>query len=127
MKLNILKARIKRSDLAEHAREYFRDDTSEIVKALNREGKNAVVGIQRGDGAYTILGDKSVFYLTEQRRNGEIDLGVFAKILHENAMSSGKGANFEFVKVGEEDAVWLHEKWTMSALMNIILWLEKWG
>jgi hypothetical protein len=127
MKVNILNARIKRSDLAEHAGRYFRDGTSEIVRALNEQGKEALVGIQREDGVYTILGKKYVYYSTASGSEGEIALAEFGDVLHENAMNSGKNANFEFVKVGEGDAVWLHEKWTMSALMNIILWLEKWG
>ena len=98
MNLNILKSKIKRNNLGEYAADYFRDDTSQIVSFLNKEGKSALFGIQREDGIYTIIGEKSVYYSTVSGKTGEISLSEFSEILHHNAMQKGKGGNFEFLK-----------------------------
>lgn len=125
MNLNILKSKIKRNNLGEYAGNYFRDDTSQIISFLNKEGKSALFGIQKEDGIYTIIGSKSVYYSTVSGSNGEIPLNEFSEILYHNAMQKGKGGNFEFLKINNQgDLVWLHNQETMNALWNIILWIN---
>jgi len=125
MKINILKARIKRNNLEDYAGHYFRDETSQIVDTLNHNGKEALVGIERGDGVYTIIGKNYVYYSTGSGTNGEIPLDVFSNILSANGINKGKGSEFEYVKINEKNEfVWLYNKSTMESMWNIILWLE---
>lgn len=124
MKINILKSKIKRSNLKQYAGNYFRDDSSQIVCFLNNEGKSALFGIQRQDGLYTIIGEKSVYYSTVSGNIGEVSLDEFSKMLHHNALEKGKGGKFEFLQVDDQESfVWLNNKETMTALWNIILWI----
>jgi len=128
MKLPILKARIKRNNLEDYAGNYFRDETSIIVKTLNENGKEALVGIQNEDGIYTILGRDAVYYSTKSGAKGEIPLAVFSTILSANGISKGKVAAFEYVKVNEEnELIWLHNRSTMESLWNIVLLLESYS
>ncbi|MBE8725829.1 hypothetical protein [Flavobacterium hungaricum] len=125
MKINILKSKIKRSNLKEYSGDYFRDDSSQIVVFLNKEGKSALFGIQKEEGIYTIVGKKSVYYSTIFSNPKEIPLSSFSEILHQNALKRGKGVEFEFLQLNDnEDSVWLHNQETMNALWNIILWIN---
>lgn len=123
MKLNILKARIKHNGLEKYAGRNFRDETSQIVTTLNEEGKKALLGIQRRDGVYTILGEQLIYFSTVSGNTGEIPLDVFSDTLHIHAMRKGKMARYKFLKINEEEAIWLHRKWTMTAIWNTALWL----
>ena len=125
MNISILKSKIKRNHLEEYAGAYFRDDTSQIINSLNAVGKCALFGIQREDGIYTIIGQKHVYYSTVLGTAGEIPLNDFSDFLHLNALKKGKRATFEFVPVNDtKNLVWLHNKSTMNALWNVILWLN---
>ncbi|MGD1843407.1 MAG: hypothetical protein ACFB0B_21320 [Thermonemataceae bacterium] len=123
MKLNILKARVKRNNLEKYAGRHYRDETSQIVKSLNEEGKKALLGIQKKDGIYTILGEEVVYYLTASGNKGELPISTFLDILHAEGLRKGNIAIYRFVKIGDEK-VWICSKFTMSALMNTMLWLE---
>lgn len=126
MKTNILKSKIKRKNLREYAGDYFRDDTSQIVILLNEEGKSALFGIQREDGIYTIVGENFVYYSTVSGHAREISLNKFSELLHHNALKIGKGGNFEFLQItDQENLVWLNNEETMNALWNIILWINE--
>lgn len=130
MKTSVLKAKIKRNKLVDYAGPYFRDDTSQIVSALNAEGKSALCGIQREDGVYTIIGEQFVYYLTSSGKRGEISLKEFSDELHEKGCRIGKGyLQFKFmyknIVMSNKDKVWLHNSNTMFSLWNTILWLEK--
>ncbi|MFD1604176.1 hypothetical protein ACFSJW_08275 [Flavobacterium artemisiae] len=126
MKTSILKSKIKRNNLGEYAGDYFRDDTSQIVSFLNKEGKSALFGIQREDGIYTIIGEKSVYYSTVSGKTGEISLSEFSEILHHNVMQKGKGGDFEFLQINDQrDLLWLYNQKAMNALWNIILWINQ--
>lgn len=126
MKLNILNARIRRSNLKEYSKNYFRDDTSQIIINLNEEGKQALVGIQKENEVYTIIGEKYVYFSTCLKAKGEIPLRTFSNILYNNSIKKGKlFSRYKYVKINNNQRVWLNNKLTMSAILNIILWLEK--
>jgi len=125
MKINILKSRIKRNNLQEYAGQYFRDDSSSIITTLNKDGKQALVGIEREDGVYTIIGRKFVYYSTEHGFKGEIPIKKFSNILNFNAINKGKKGNLGYVEINEKkDIVWLYNRATMESLWNLIIWIE---
>ena len=125
MKLSVLKAKIKRNNIEVYAKHYFRDYDSLIIKDLNQQGKQALFGIQREDNIYTIIGENFIYYSTVSGVIRQITLQLFSKILQKKAIEIGKEGNFEFINVAEkEDLIWLHNKETMSAIWNIIIWLE---
>ncbi len=125
MKLNILKARIKRNMLIESAGVHFRDEKSPIVTALNEEGKKALVGIQKANEIYTILGEQFVYFSTDADTNGQMPIEIFSHELHLNGLIKGKGGKFEFIKTSNQKVIWLQDTDTMFALWNTVLWLEK--
>ncbi len=132
MKLNVLKAKIKRNHLVKYSGKYFVDETSEVIKQLNAQGKSALLGIQNGKGVYTIIGKQFVYYLTSSGKRGNISLKDFSDELHENACRVGKGyLKFKFmyknIILSNNDKVWLHNADTMFSLWNTVLWLEKIG
>jgi hypothetical protein len=121
-KINI-NARIRRNKLDLLAGESYRDENSEIVKYLNRVNKKALLGIQRTDGIYTIIGEEYTYYSTDLGVEDSIKHVHFLAILSTNAMRIGKAGNFEFIKVNERDSIWLKNAETMNALWNTILLL----
>lgn len=125
MKKSIFNARIKRNDLITEAGIYFRDEDSELIRHLNSIGKKALVGIEREDGIYTILGEQYVYYKTEKGETGEIFIKNFNDILGKNARSKGKRGDFEYVQINDNQTVWLLNIFVMNALWNTILFLEK--
>lgn len=129
MKLSTLKAKVKRNDLLKNAGSYYVDETSEIVKELNLQGKNALLGIQNKKGVYTIIGKQFVYYLTSSGEKGEISLKKFIDELHENSCRIGTGYfKFKFmyknIVLDNSDKVWLHNADTMFSLWNTIIWLQ---
>lgn len=123
MKVNI-KARIKRNLFNVVAGSAFRDQNDEIIKQLNSMNKKALVGIQREDGTYTIVGEESIHYLTPLGVTGEIPLADFLVILHENGMRLGKTGDFEYININDQDKVWLKDPQTMNAMWNTMLLLD---
>lgn len=119
-KVNI-SARIKRNKLDELAGIYYKEDNSIIVEYLNSKNKKALLGIQREDGIYTIVGEEFIYYSTDSGDEGEISHGEFLEILKNNALDIGKKRTFQFVKVNEKDAVWILDGPTMNAMWNTIL------
>lgn len=98
MKLSILKAKVKRNNLVKHAGKYYIDETSEIIKHLNAQGKSALLGIQNKKGVYTIIGEQFVYYLTFSGKSEEILLKEFIDELHENGCRIGTGyLKFKFL------------------------------
>lgn len=63
--------------LVELSANCFRGKESELVQRLNREGKQALAGIQRADGIYTIIGYDRVYYSGLDGADKEILLGDF--------------------------------------------------
>ena len=125
MKINVLKAKIRRNNLEEFAGKYFRDETSEIIQKLNNNGKEVLFGIEREDGVFTVIGQNTIYYLSKNGNIGEIPLSVFSNILSKNAINKGKMSNFEYVKNEQNnELIWLNDKSTMESLWNIIIWLE---
>lgn len=121
-KINI-KARIRRNKLDSLAGESYRAENSEIVQYLNSKNKKAILGIQREDGIYTIIGEEYIYYSTKSGIEGSIENKYFLDILSKNATSLGKSGDFEFIKVNEKYYVWLQNAETMNALWNTILLL----
>ncbi len=126
VKTNILKARIKRNNLEKNAGKFFVDENSEIVKLLKKENKEALLGIYREDGIYTILGKKFVYFSTLSGDKDQIELKDFSNILQNNAMKKGKlFASYKYLKLDGQKKIWLYNKATMNSLWNTILLLEK--
>lgn len=130
MKLSVLKAKVNRNYLIKYAGKYYVDETSEIIKQLNAQGKSALLGIQNKKGVYTIIGEQFVYYLTSSGKSGEIRLKEFTNELHHNGCRIGTGyLKFKFmyknIVLSNNDKVWLHNSNTMFSLWNTILWLEK--
>ncbi|GAA3940948.1 hypothetical protein GO495_09500 [Chitinophaga oryziterrae] len=119
-----IKARIEQNGFDIYAEDAFRDENAEIIKYLNSIGKKALVGIQREDGIYTIVGEEYVYYLTLSGTTGEMSLDAFRKILKADAMSLGKKGDFQFLKINEQDTVWLKSVETMNAMWNTIMYLD---
>lgn len=121
MKKNNVNARIKRNMLAELSGNYFRDENSDFIIHLNRGRKDAIVGIQREDGVYTIIGNGKVYYLTLSGIENEISINEFLDILSLEALSKGKSHNYEFIKVKDNESIWIMNAETMNALWNTML------
>ncbi|WP_298900677.1 hypothetical protein [uncultured Psychroserpens sp.] len=123
---NYLKKRIKINNLEKHAGSYFVDESSKIINILKDEGKKVLLGIQKNDNVYTILGEEYVFYSTLNGNKGKFTLSEFSDILHDNALEKGKiFARYKCVKINGNEKIWLKNKSTMKSLWNTILWLEK--
>jgi len=125
MKSNYLDRRIKLNNLEKHAGNHFVDESSKIINILRNEGKKALLGIQKNDEIYTVLGEKYVFYSTFNGSKGKVILSEFSDILHDNALKKGKIlASYKYVTI-DNNKIWLKNKSTMKSLWNTILWLEK--
>jgi hypothetical protein len=124
MKKINLEARIRRNKFDELAGAYYRDESSEIVKHLKNLSKNALLGIQRDDETYTIIGEEYIYYSTTLGGMSEIIHKNFLDILQENALSQGKAVQFEFVCVNETDCIWLMNVQTMNAIWNVVMLLH---
>ena len=118
-----LKARIKRNKLDVIAGECFRNEDSEIIKSFNLANKKAFLGIQKNDGIYTILGDKSAYFSINSGEEKEIYFKNLLNLLSSNALQNGKFFEYEFLKVSENEAIWVKDIQTMNALWNTILLL----
>lgn len=125
MKMNVLKAKIKRNNLVKFARNNFIDESSEIINELNKKGEKALIGIQRRNGLYTILGEEFVYYMSKNGTRGKICLKDFSEILHMNGLKKGRGifTRYKYVKINDNEQVWLKNRSTMESLWNTILWL----
>lgn len=102
---------------------YYRDKNSDIIRHLNSNKRNAIVGIQQEDGIYTIIGDEKIYYKTLLGAEGEILIGDFLKILNETTLRLGKKVEYEFIKINERESVWVMNTQTMLALWNTMLLL----
>lgn len=130
MNLNVLKAKIQRNNLIKYAGKYFVDETSDIIKRMNREGKKALIGIYKNRGVYTIIGEKYLYYSTSSGKRGEIRIDDFTEALHENGCRIGSGYfKFKFmyrnIVLSNNDKVWLHNSNTMFSLWNTMLWIQE--
>lgn len=124
MKSINIKARIKRNKLDQLAGTCFRDENDEIVKKFNLYNTKAFLGIQRDDGIYTILGDKSAYYSTDQGVEKQITLEDLLELLSSNALKRGKHNHYEFLEISESNSMWVKDTQTMNALWNTILLLS---
>lgn len=119
-----IKARIKRNQFDVLAGEFYQDENTQIIKELNLQGKKALLGIQREDKIYTVIGESSVYYSTNLGVEGEISHEEFLKFLQKNAINLGKKGIFEFVSINEQDVIWVLNGPTMNAMWNTILLLH---
>ena len=60
--LNYLKAKIKQNKLDVYAGKYFVNENSKIIKILNDLDKKVLIGIQKNELTYTILGEDKVYF-----------------------------------------------------------------
>ncbi len=124
MNIKILEARARRNGLEKYAGKHFRGSDSELVKVLNEEGKKVLFGIQKAKGKYTVLGDNKVYFLTPKGIKGAIELKAFSELLHLEAMRKGKRSKFKYLAIDPNQKIWLYNRLTMTALWNILLYLE---
>ena len=103
---------------------YYVAEHSPIITQLNAVNKHALVGIQRADGIYTVIGPDNVYYSTPSGTEGEIIIRDLLNILRENAWRLGKTANYEFVAINETDVIWVMNPHVMFALWNTLLLLD---
>jgi hypothetical protein len=116
-----LRARIKRNKLNILTGKHFRDENSDIIKDFNSKNKKALVGIQREDGIYTIIGDENIYYLTISGKEGEISIPDLLMILRKITFEQGKNVSYEFVKINNTDSIWMLNNETLNALWNTLL------
>lgn len=120
-KKNIVLARIKRSKLDEVAGEYYRNHESSVVKRF----KNAFVGIQREDGLYTIIAEECIYYSTDSGTENKLPLSEFLICLKKSAFIQGKKGNFEYLRIENDDLIWLLSPHTVCAIWNIVQLLDR--
>jgi hypothetical protein len=123
--IDILKARIRRNKLDTLSGDYYRDEHSVVVQYLNGLGKNALVGIQREDGVYTIIGLEKVYYLNQSKVECEISIKDFLIIFNRTTLVLGKTTEYEFIKINEKDFLWVMNIYTMNAICNTVLFFDK--
>lgn len=116
-----IKARIKRNMLDQLSGKHYRDESSDIVRDLNSNKKDALVGIQREDGIYTIIGVEKIYYRTPTGVDGEIFISDFLKILNEITLRFGKTVEYEYMKINEFESIWVMNSQTLNALWNTML------
>ena len=119
-----IKNRIRRNMLDKLAGKYYKNESSDIILHLNSKEKKGIVGIQREDGIYTIIGTEKIYYLTTSGIEGEISIDNFLTILKETAMKYGKKAQYEFIKINETNSIWVMNIQTMNALWNTMLYIN---
>lgn len=107
--------------LAELSGSYFKDENSDFIIHLNSGGKDALVGIQREDGVYTVIGNEKIYYLTLSGIESEISINEFLDILSRETLSKGKSYKYEFIKVKANESIWIMNADTMNALWNTML------
>ena len=120
-----LEIRLKKNKLVDLAGSSFVDQDSDLIKSLRREGKNALLGIKRSDGIYTVLGENSIYYKSISHNEGEIDYNKALNIFQENALRVGKRGDFNIIKLDDTNSIWVSNGPTMSALWNTILYIYK--
>ncbi|MEJ2044512.1 MAG: hypothetical protein P8X74_05280 [Reinekea sp.] len=123
MKFSVIEARAKRSQFDELAGDCYRDNSSQIIKDLNRQNKKSYFGIQNSKGMYTVIGEKSVYFSVEPGLESEILNSELLRVFQRNAMQVGKGGEFEFVNIAENESVWVLNGKVMCAMWNILMLL----
>lgn len=125
MKRINLKARIKRNMLDTLSGENYRDEHSEIIQYLNNMGADILVGIEREDGIYTLIGTETIYYMTSLMVQEKLSVKDFLCILQATTMTNGKMATYEFIKINENASVWVMNAQVMNALWNTMLLLDR--
>lgn len=121
--LNI-KARINRNKLIENAGQSYRGENSDVVRYVRGMNGDGLLGIQRSDGIYAIVGTHYIYHLKTNGEEKKISHEDFLEILRRNALSSGKTSEFEFLNLSGRDAIWLMNVHTMNGIWNTVLLLH---
>ncbi len=130
MRLGVLKAKVRRNGFIISAGKYYKDESSEIVKKLKSKGEKALIGIQKKNGIYTVIGQDFIHYLTPNGKHGKILLNEFIKELEQN-LSRKKTSwlmsrlTHRNIVLSNSDKVWLCNSDVLYTLWNTIDWLEK--
>lgn len=125
MNFNIIRARIKRNKFDFCAGEFYKDNDSDFITELKQKGFPALVGIKRNDGIYTVLGNDFIYYRSSSGIEGQIQHGDFLKNLRDITLKNGKSANYEFIEIKEDCSIWVLNIYTMNAMWNTLLLLNK--
>ena len=119
-----LNARLTRNRFREVAGEYFQYDGSPLLEELNSDGINALVGIQRGDGAYTILSYDQLHYRTDDGTVGSIDYKDILEKFRDISFDNGKKKKYEYF-IFEKDRIWFHNESVFCAFWNTVSFLHQ--
>jgi len=101
--------------------ENYRDEHSEIIQYLNNLGADILVGIERKDGIYTLIGTETIYYMTPSMVQEKLPIKDFLRILQATAMTM---ATYEFIKINKNASIWVMNTQVMNALWNTMLLLE---
>lgn len=126
MKLGILKARIKRSNLSDNAGKYYINESSELIINLNESycgDKSIFFGIQKEDNIYTVISKNFILLSNGDGKKYELDITEFSRVIYENLVDEKKKTINEFIEINNLK-IWVHSKNTLSSILNVILWLE---
>ncbi len=130
MKLGVLKAKVRRNGFIISAGKYYKDESSEVITMLKSKGEKALIGIQKKNGIYTVIGEDFIHYLTPTGKHGKIFLNEFVKEL-EQSLSRKKPSflmswlTHRNIVLSNNDKVWLRNSDVTYTLWNTIDWLKK--
>lgn len=120
-KLKAINARIKRFGVDVIFGEYYQDENSEIVKYLASQNKKVLVGIQRPDGIYTIIGEYSIYYSTTTNEEYEISHEEFLEIGESYVDFMKKGNKIDFLDIKDSNRVWVCHSGVMLGIAGILV------
>jgi hypothetical protein len=120
-----IEARIKRNKLDVLAGEFYQNSSSSFIKDLQQKGFEAIVGIKRNDGLYTVIGKDFTYFYSISGTKGQISHQDFLEVLKKNALKLGKLNEFEFVEISQDCSIWVLNGETMNAIWNTIMLLYK--
>ena len=125
MNYSAIEARINRSQLKQLAGNFYQDKNSLIIQQFEKDGCSVLFGIKKNDSTYTLVGEKKVYYSSEEGKKSQLDLVRFTNLLRKNARLLRKKGNFEYLHIGESDSIWMHNGSTMSSIWNVILFINE--
>lgn len=123
--MTILEARIRRSSLDTLAEDMYRDFSSKLIQDLRKEGKAALFGIEKENETYTVIGENSVYYITDSKIEKEISFEKFQDLFKSNLLQQEKSFEIENIYDEREDNIWVKNVKVLCAFSNIILLLSK--
>ena len=128
MNLVALKKRAERYELTKDAGRFFVDDSSSLIKELNKDGKTAWIGIENKCGVYTVIGKDYIYYKTASDERGQLSYNEFLNALENYNKRFGNSRAmslfwYKHIVLRNGHKVWVHNYNTMGSLWLTILWV----